>query len=169
MAFLNVEIKAHSTDSDRIRQYLLDNGAEFRGVDEQTDTYFSVRKGRLKLREGQIENNLIYYERNDQAGPKESSFRLVKIDDPIGLKEVLADSVGVKVVVHKKREIYFIKNIKFHLDLVPGLGNFVEIEASNLYADKNSEELHEQCNFYISEFGIKPDDLVHLSYSDMLM
>ena len=80
-AFLNVEIKARCSDPAFIRNYLLINNAEFKGIDEQTDTYFNVPNGRLKLREGNIENNLIFYERTNQAGPKNSHFQLVKVED----------------------------------------------------------------------------------------
>jgi len=169
MAFLNVEIKAGCTDPSSIRQYLILNGAEFKGLDEQTDTYFNVPNGRLKLREGNIENNLIYYERTNQAGPKNSRFNLVKIEDAAGLKEVLTKSIGIKVVVKKKREIYYIHNVKFHIDEVPGLGSFVEIEAGNILADLSQEQLKEQCNFYLDEFGIKATDIIDVSYSDMLL
>ena len=71
-------------------------------MDEQTDTYFNVSNGRLKLREGNIENNLIFYERDNQAGPKNSRFHLVKIEDAMGLKDVLAKSNGIKTVVTKE-------------------------------------------------------------------
>jgi len=122
MSFLNIEIKAKCKDASFIRNYLQQYRAEFKGVDEQTDTYFNVQQGRLKLREGNIENNLIFYERHNQAGPKNSRFNLVKIEDARGLKEVLTKSNGVKVIVKKKREIYYIGNVKFHIDEVPGLG-----------------------------------------------
>lgn len=169
MPFLNVEIKARCDNPGLIRNYLKQNKADFRGIDEQVDTYFSVSNGRLKLREGNIENNLIYYQRENQSGPKQSHFDLVKIPDAAGLKAVLAKSIGIKVVVKKIREIYFIDNVKFHLDEVPGLGSFAEIEASNIHADLSREQLQEQCDFYIKEFGIKPDDLLQFSYSDMLL
>lgn len=169
MSFLNVEIKARCADASFIRNYLLNQGAEFKGTDLQTDTYFNVTNGRLKLREGNIENALIWYERTNQAGPKNSSVNLVKIEDPKGLKEALRKSSGIKVVVEKKREIYFIGNVKFHLDEVPGLGSFAEIEASNLYADLSQEQLKEQCDFYLAAFGINDADLVEVSYSDMLL
>jgi predicted adenylyl cyclase CyaB len=169
MSFLNVEIKARCTDASFIRNYLLSQGAEFKGTDLQTDTYFNVTNGRLKLREGNIENALIWYERTNQAGPKNSSVQLVRIEDAQGLKEALRKSSGVKVVVEKKREIYFIGNVKFHLDEVPGLGSFAEIEASNLYADLTQEQLKEQCDFYLAAFGINDADLVEVSYSDMLL
>ena len=167
MAFINVEIKAKCNDASFIRNYLLSNGADFKGIDEQTDTYFNVSNGRLKLREGNIENNLIFYERTDQAGPKNSLFHLVKVEDAEGLKEVLTKSNGLKVVVKKKREIYFIKNVKFHVDEVPGLGSFVEIEAGNKTADLSQETLKEQCDFYMKELRIKEEDLMEISYSDM--
>ncbi len=169
MSYLNVEIKAKCTDAAFIRNYLLKAGADFKGVDEQTDTYFNVANGRLKLREGNIENNLIFYERSNQSGPKSSHFQLVKIEDANGLKEVLTKSNGIKVVVKKRREIYYIKNVKFHIDEVPGLGSFVEIEAGNILADLSSDQLKEQCSFYISQFGIKKEDMIESSYSDLLL
>jgi predicted adenylyl cyclase CyaB len=170
MEFLNVEIKARCSDPAFVRDYLLNNKADFKGTDEQTDTYFNVPNGRLKLREGNIENNLIYYERNNQAGPKESHFNLVKVDDATGLKNVLAKSNGVKVVVKKTREIYYIGNVKFHIDEVPGLGSFVEIEAGNRFDPAlTREQLKEQCDYYMSAFNIHENDLVVFSYSDILI
>lgn len=169
MAYLNVEIKARCADASFMRNYLLTNGAEFRGTDHQVDTYFNVGNGRLKLREGNIENNLIYYERKNQAGPKHSDFDLVKIGDAAGLKDVLRKSNGIKVIVEKKREIYYIGNVKFHIDLVPGLGDFMEIEAGNIGVEKTAEELRAQCNFYMSELGVKETDLIEVSYSDMML
>ena len=169
MAFLNVEIKAHCNDVLPIRQYLLDNCTQNKGVDEQTDTYFNVPNGRLKLREGNIENNLIFYERTNQAGPKNSSFQLVKVEDAAGLKEALTKANGIKVIVKKRREIYYIGNVKFHIDEVPGLGSFVEIEAGNISADLSPEQLKEQCTFYMKVFNIKEADLIEVSYSDLLL
>jgi adenylate cyclase, class 2 len=169
MPFLNVEIKAKCRNVDIIRIKLLSKNADFRGTDEQIDTYFNVSHGRLKLREGNIENNLIFYERADQQGPKNSHFDLLKVNDPDGLKKILTRSLGIKVVVRKKREIYFIDNVKFHIDEVPGLGVFIEIEAGNMLADLPPKKLKEQCAFYQQEFGIGPEDLVEVSYSDMML
>ncbi len=169
MPHINVEIKARCLNPDVIRNYLVKKNAKFIGADNQTDTYFNVINGRLKLREGIIENNLIYYDRNDKAGPKRSSFHLIKITNPQELKEVLKNSIGIKMIVIKKREIYYIDNVKFHIDDIEGLGSFVEIEAGNILADKTETELLEQCNFYLKEFGITEDDLIAESYSDILL
>lgn len=169
MTFINIEIKARTNKIAEIRDYLLANHAEYKGTDFQTDTYFNTSKGRLKLRQGNIENNLIYYERENQAGPKQSDFSLLEITDPETLKKMLTAAAGIKVKVEKQREIFFIGNVKFHLDLLPQLGNFVEIEASNKYAPRSTAQLNEQCNFYMQAFNIAPDDLIDISYSDMLL
>lgn len=169
MAFINIEIKARTLKADSIRQYLLNHQAELHGTDEQTDTYFNVANGRLKLREGNIENNLIYYQRTETAGVKQSNVELVKAEDGAGLRNVLTKALGVKAVVKKKREIYYIRNVKFHLDTLEKLGSFVEIEASNRFEDIPAEKLRQQCEAYMREFGVEEGDLVNMSYSDMVL
>jgi len=169
MTYLNVEIKARCSDTEPVRNYLKKANARFEGLDRQTDTYFNVNKGRLKLREGDIENNLIWYDRNNRQGPKDSFFRLVKVTDPSGLKAMMESALGIKVTVRKEREIYYLQNVKFHIDRVAGLGCFIEIEAGNRLAEKTREELLNQCVFYKNELGIEDKDLVSDSYSDQLL
>ena len=62
-AHLNIEIKAWCPNLGMVRKTLKRFRARFVGIDHQVDTYFKVSSGRLKLREGKIENHLIYYER----------------------------------------------------------------------------------------------------------
>mgnify|MGYP003553641289 CR=1 FL=1 len=89
MSFLNVEIKARCSNTSFIRNYLVSKNANLKGVDKQTDTYFNVQHGRLKLREGNIENNLIFYNRDNKAGPKNSHFKLVIVSDTFeGMRKV---------------------------------------------------------------------------------
>lgn len=169
MPHINIEIKARSAGHNAARQWLQAHGAEFRGLDHQVDTYFNVPGGRLKLRQGNIENNLIFYHRSDEAGPKQSDVTLYKPADSGKLKQLLTDALGVKTVVNKQREIYFIGNVKFHLDTVAGLGTFVEIESIDADGTIGTEKLRQQCEYYMQQFEIQPSDLLERSYSDMLM
>ena len=166
---LNVEIKAHCRAHDRIRRLLLDRSVRFIGEDHQIDTYFRVPHGRLKLREGTIERALIHYARPNEEGPKTSEVLLYEPHPDGALKAILARALGVLVVVDKRREIYFIDNVKFHLDRVDGLGLFVEIEAIDTEGALGSQRLHEQCIHYLSLFDLPSDDLVAVSYSDLLL
>jgi len=168
MSHLNVEIKARCDRLERIRQILARRGARFKGTDHQTDTYFRCRRGRLKLREGRIENALIHYDRKDRAGPKDSTVTLHRLRPDPAIKEALARALGVLAVVEKTREIHFIGNVKFHLDNVSGLGKFVEIEAIGAGA-ADRDRLRAQCDEYLELFGIRPEDLVACSYSDLIL
>ena len=85
------------------------------------------------------------------------------------LKEILIRSLGILAVVEKRREIYFIDNVKFHLDTVKGLGSFVEIEAIDVGGTIGKEALLAQCQSFLELFRIARDDLVAISYSDLIL
>lgn len=169
MSFINIEIKARCSNPENIEQILLDENANFKGLDHQIDTYFNVPKGRLKLREGNIENSLIFYERENISGPKKSQVQLYKTKPESGLKKVLYHSLGINIIVDKKRKIFFIENIKFHIDEVKGLGSFVEIEAIDKHGTIGQTKLEAQCDRYIKKFAINNNDLISVSYSDLLL
>jgi predicted adenylyl cyclase CyaB len=166
---LNVEIKARCADAAAVRNYLLSHKADFKGTDYQTDTYFNVAYGRLKLRQGNIENSLIHYERSNQSGPKTSAVNMMKVTDGKTLHSILSSALGIMTEVVKKREIYFIENVKFHIDEVNGLGSFVEIEAIDFDGSLGEDRIREQCEYYVRELSIRPEDLLTHSYSDMLL
>jgi predicted adenylyl cyclase CyaB len=162
---INVEIKARCPDPEQVRALLRQRKARCAGLDHQVDTYFRVPEGRLKLREGNIENALIYYRRPNEAGPKTSDVLLYPSSP--GLKEVLVTVLGVLVAVNKQREIYYLDNVKIHIDRVEGLGSFVEIEAAgDEHTDRGA--LQRQCVELTTAFGIREQDLVAKSYSDLL-
>jgi adenylate cyclase, class 2 len=169
MGHVNIEIKARCTNPDGIREILRKSNADFRGVDRQIDTYFKVTRGRLKLREGNIENCLVYYERENQTGPKQSDVSLSPVAPGSALKDILSQSLGILVVVEKQREIYFIDNIKFHIDVVKNLGSFVEIEAIDADGSLGREKLLVQCREFLDLFRLSEDDLVAVSYSDLIL
>ena len=167
LSSFSVEIKARCPDPARVRFLLKSRRAIFKGLDHQIDTYFRVPSDRLKLREGNIENALIYYKRTDQKDSKQCESILCECPDGRALKNVLAATLGVLVVADKKREIYFIKNTKFHIDKVKALGSFVEIEVFG--SARVAAKLKKQCGFYQKLLGIRAKDLVADSYSDQIL
>lgn len=169
MQALNIEIKARCNHPEKIRAILEERNARFIGTDHQVDTYFKANYGRLKLREGTIENALIHYERPDQEGPKRSDVILYKSKPDTSLKALLIAALGILTVVDKQRSIYFIDNVKFHLDEVKGLGAFMEIEAIDREGNIGEAKLNEQCAFFMELLGIEPEDLLDNSYSDMVL
>ena len=169
MSILNIEFKAKTNDVSAAENILLQHNPLFIGEDHQVDTYFNVPNGRMKLREGNIENALIHYVRENTAGSKSSQVLLYKHQPDKSLKEVLIQALGIKAVINKRRKIYFIDNVKFHFDKVEMLGTFIEVEAIDKDGSIGREKLQEQCDFYAGLFEISNKDFVANSYSDMIM
>ncbi len=164
-----IEFKARVADHEKTERALLALDPFYKGEDRQVDTYFNVQNGRLKLREGNIENALIWYDRPNEAGSKQSRVLLHKHTPDLALKEMLTKLHTVKVIVDKKRKIYFIDNVKFHFDEVEGLGKFIEVEAIDEHGDLGISKIREQCDHYAQLFGIKQEDYIDVSYSDLVM
>lgn len=166
---VNFEFKARTTHIQELEARLKTFQPVFKGIDHQIDTYFNVPHGRMKLREGAIENALIHYQRHNIAGAKQSDVLLYEHQPHPSLKQVLAAALGVKVVVDKQRKIYFIDNVKFHFDEVKELGTFVEVEAIDKDGSIGIEKLQEQCRYYGQLFELSTDDYIAESYSDLLL
>ena len=169
MSILNIEFKATTKNLAALEALLLQHNPVFIGEDHQIDTYFNVAVGRLKLREGNIENALIHYERENTAGAKSSHILLYQHQPDKTFKEILIKTMGIKAVVDKRRKIYFINNVKFHFDTVEGLGTFVEVEAIDKDGSIGKEKLQAQCDEYAALLGIAAEDFCALSYSDMIL
>ena len=76
-------------------------------------------------------------------------------------------ALGVIAVVDKLREIYYVDNVKIHLDRVRGLGKFLEVEAfvrkgGLRRGRKQAEKIREL-------FGVLPEDILAHSYSDLIL
>lgn len=168
MPYTNIEIKARCSNHEMIRGILKSQNADFKGVDHQVDIYFNVPHGILKLRKGDIENSLIFYKRKNQKDPKQSRIILFENPPTPVLEKILRSSLGTLISVNKTRETYHIGNVRFHLDKVRGLGDFVEIQAINSDGKIGMEKLLQQCNHYMNLLEIKQEDLVRESYSDLL-
>ena len=165
----SIEIKAACSDLNRIEKILVEKEAEFLGIDHQIDTYFHIQHGRMKLRDRNIENYLIHYIRADHEGPKKSIITIFKNTPQSSLKSLLEKGLGVLTIIDKERKIYFIENVKFHLDKVENIGTFIEIEALDKKDLFSELELKSQCEKYMALFEIKESDLVSHSYSDLAL
>jgi len=165
---INYEFKARCNHIELIEAKLKTLNPVFIGMDNQVDTYFNITNGRLKLREGTIENSLIHYFRQNSTGIKQSDVTLYQHQPDKNLKDILAKALGVKTIVAKERKIYFIDNVKFHFDRVKELGSFIEVEAIDKDGSIGIEKLKEQCQYYIEFFAITEDDFIAESYSDLL-
>ncbi len=164
-----VELKARVGDHEFLRKKLSALGAEYTGTFQQSDLYFKVPEGRLKLRE--VENNgtaeLIYYERENIAGPKSDDAFILKVQEPEDLKKILKKILTPLIVIEKVREIYQYQGTQIHLDTVKKLGKFIEFERQT--ADDSSMVKKDQSILekLMETLEIDSSNLETLSYSDL--
>ena len=164
----NIEIKARVPDPAALRRRaaaLTDTPAE---LIPQEDTFFRVPLGRLKLRVITPDHGqLIYYQRPDAAGPKQSDYHIAVTAEPQTLKNVLARSLGVRGVVTKQRWLYLVGPTRIHLDQVEGLGSFMELEVV-LQADQSPAEGQAIAADLMAQLGIQEQHLIEGAYIDLL-
>ncbi|MCU0916181.1 MAG: class IV adenylate cyclase [Planctomycetes bacterium] len=165
----NVEIKAKVADLAAVRdraEQLADSGPM---VLRQEDTFFTCPRGRLKLRrflDCEL-GELIYYERADDAGPKESHYVVHPTADAEGLRDVLSAALGVAGVVRKRRAVYLIGPTRVHLDEVEGLGAFVELEVV-IQPGQDFAQGEAIARALMAKLGISADQLIDRAYVDLL-
>lgn len=160
-----VELKARYEDLGKARVLL--SGAEHVATVDQVDTYFALGERRLKLRavQGRPDGQLVYYERPDKSGVKESRVLLADLPDAKAVLDILARVFPVKAEVSKTREVYRFQGVQVHLDTVRGLGRFIEFEKL-VAAESEREEGRKHLEALRAYFQISDEDLMAASYGD---
>jgi predicted adenylyl cyclase CyaB len=164
----NVEIKAHIESVDALlprAQAIADTGST---EILQDDTFFQCPNGRLKLRAfSEASGELIFYQRPDSAGPKESFYVISKTTSPNSLREALSLAYGQAGRVCKHRTLFLVGKTRIHLDRVEVLGDFLELEV--VLSDGESPEAGvKTAHELLARLGIFPQQLIEGAYIDLL-
>jgi predicted adenylyl cyclase CyaB len=164
----NVEIKARVESFDLLIDKvsaIADKGPmEIR----QHDAFFNCAEGRLKLRIlSEHSGELIFYQRTNNKGPKESYYLISPTDSPETLMKLLSAAYGCLGQVRKKRGLYHAGRSRIHLDQVVGLGNFLEIERILDDEETAAAGMGEVWEL-LDAFGIQTADLVEGAYLDLI-
>ncbi len=164
----NIEIKARIDSIEALAPKVADFADQGPFEIAQDDTFFGCRQGRLKLRAfSDVEGELIFYRRADQAGPKESFYLRTPTADPAGLREALTQAYGQAGRVCKQRRLYLVGRTRVHLDRVVGLGDFLELEVV-LEPDEAAESGLREAQALMARLGIEARQLIAAAYVDLL-
>lgn len=164
----NIEIKAsiESVEAMQVKAAALADQGPIEFL--QDDTFFTCERGRLKLRAlSAHEGQLIFYQREDHTGPKESFFVIAPTSSPDTLREALSLAYGEAGRVRKRRTLYHVGRTRLHLDRVDGLGHFLELEVV-LQEGEQAASGVEDAHRLMAALGIAPAQLVEGAYVDLL-
>jgi len=134
----------------------------------QDDTFFNCDAGRLKLRSySPHQGELIFYQRSDQSGPKESFYLISRTAEPDSLRAALSLAYGQAGRVRKHRTLYIAGRTRVHLDRVEGLGHFLELEV--VLADGEPVQSGvEIAQHLMARLDIDSGQLIEGAYIDLL-
>jgi predicted adenylyl cyclase CyaB len=164
----NVEIKARVRDLDEFGARLKALKTGKARVVVQEDVFFSVPKGRLKLRIlGPRSGELIHYFRSDAKGPKASEYEIVRTKEPKKMRTVLSGALDVRGIVKKTRLAVRVGQTRVHLDDVGGLGLFMELEVV-LLPGQTVGKGRAIAKRLMKTLGVAEGDLVRGAYIDLL-
>jgi adenylate cyclase class IV len=164
----NVEIKALVRELDAIRTRARSLASSPGEILQQTDTFFAVPSGRLKVREfPDGTGELISYQRPDRRGPRESVYARYPCENAQALSETLGKVLPVRGIVLKMREVFLVGRTRIHLDRVQNLGSFVELEV--VLSDGESVEHAEHVALeLLQKLEISETGLLAQAYIDLL-
>jgi len=164
----NLEIKARVTSLGPMRSAIRRlPAAALHARLRQTDWYFRVPKGRLKLRQvgSRRDAELIAYLRPDKTSARTSEFQRLPASDAAGTRRLLERMLGVRACVRKRREVWLYRNARIHLDTVDGLGQFIEIEVVVTEGMPQARALMKELG---EALGISREHLLARSYGELL-
>ena len=164
----NVEIKARVPRPSEMLDAVLEIADKGPTVFAQDDTFFACPNGRLKMRMfSSTEGQLIFYRRDDQAGPKLSEYVMATTAEPDALRGTLALAYGTVGRVRKTRTLCFVGATRIHLDDVDDLGNFIELEVV-LTPEQTIDEGQAIAEDLMRKLAIEPGQLIRRAYVDLL-
>ncbi len=143
----NIELKVSMKDFRPIIKLLKKNKVKKIGELIQNDTYYSITRGQLKIREinGEI-FELIYYERPKNKDPKVSNYQIIRLTkkQAVNFKKNIEKILTKKSVVNKKRQLWLFGHTRIHLDNIRKIGKFLELETvlKNINFRKGKKEHH---------------------------
>lgn len=112
---------------------------------------------------------LIYYEREDLRGPKESEYHVMPVAgrDARALRSSLERAIGIRAIVRKERHLFIWRQSRIHIDRVDGLGFFLEIET--IVEGRTDEEARSEHEEVRRILAIADEDLIEGSYVDLVI
>ena len=164
LPYKDYTIKAKAKDHSVTEKILLKSGARYAGLDKQTDTYFQCDRGKLKLRQGILENLITHYERLDEKGIERTIVYRYDLNPTQDQITELFNLYAVAGMVKKERKIFYLGNTKIHLDTLPDGQNFIEIEAIDRTDRVDISFLKQQCLNVKELLDLRDEDLLKTGY-----
>ena len=164
LPYQDFTLKAKVSNPEKMEKILRELNASFVGTDFQKDIYFNAAKGKLKWRQGSIENLITHYERIDENGLERTVVYQYDLNPTHEQISKLYNDYKVIGFIEKERKIFYLGNVKIHLDKMKDNQTFIEIEAIDREGNQSTDKLRSQCLRIKEKLGIEDVDLIKTGY-----
>ena len=161
----NIESKLAHGDHDAVLTRAMSLGAGDEGFLTQTDYFYEVARGRLKLRVEDGRGTLIAYDREDRPEARESECFVSEVADPESMRTLLDSALDVGPSITKQRHLLLLRHTRIHLDEIADLGRFVELET--VLDDTESWNPHEEHAEVVEALGLADAPRLAGAYVDL--
>ncbi|MDV0446879.1 hypothetical protein MsAg5_07420 [Methanosarcinaceae archaeon Ag5] len=169
---IEVEVKVKA-DHTVVKQAILDMGAVFSGVEEQSDAYFNSPSRDFAKTDEALRVRLVNGAGEiTYKGPKMDKVSKTRIEfnspaDAETMKSILlALGFFESGFVSKRREIYKLGDFVIGLDRVAGLGDYMEVE-TDVSSESTPDEIKKATDKifqFLKSLGIEKDASIKQSY-----
>lgn len=168
---MEIEIRARCSHA-ALHVVLAKIGVHKKGSHHENDEYFkfaSDPERKLVLRIREKEGKALLTFKGSSKLPDDVAWQEWETlaPDPVALKKLLLSNGLVHVVtIDKKRTTYKYHNFEINLDMIEGLGEFVEVEL--IADDAVTAKTHIE-HFLTNDLGIAPADFVKKGYVPLML
>ena len=169
---MEIEIRAKINNLEKIEKNIIKLGAKLIKETKQVDEYFGEislyqkigYSFLMRVRDEKDRKSMTYKGAESKKDGIWEEYEFV-IDDTKKFVKMF-ESMGLEkiIVVNKYRKEYTLNGLTICLDIIDGLGNFIEIESLN-NKDFNKNGLKK----LIRKLNIKDDQIIHKGYVTMLL
>ena len=167
---MQIEVKVKITNTKSIEKKIKQLGAKFWKETTEKDTYFHSQKGVFKVKESSDGECILVHDYR----PKESNIAALRTEVPLDtmyaekLKGVLQDTVGVQLILEKKRKQYIYHGVLLAIDAITHHDTFFEITSDEI-PEKDGEKEKQKLIDLLKGFGFSEKDLETKAYNDVYL
>ena len=171
---IEIEVKARA-NHERIRELLKDLGARAIGVEHHCDTYYNASHRDFSLTDEALRIRIVngcavltYKGKKLDAVSKTREEFETEVDRNTMRNILLSLGFFESGVVKKTRAVFGLDDLTICLDIVDGLGEFIEVET--VVESESDMEFHRARVFgFLEKLGIGQEDSIRVSYLEMLI
>ena len=164
---VQVEARMRCPDYDGLRSRAIEIGSMYEGKDDQTDTYFGVPDGFMKIRETSLDqDHVLFYRRPNIADIHTCESFASHVTEIDSMRALLENAFGTRAVIRKTRETFVRQNCRILFDRLSKNRTFLTVRY-DLGPGETPEEATRELETFLEAFDCDRTKRLAQSYCEI--